>query len=168
MAEFGSFLLIAESAWMTVAFTLMWWPQEESVCPSRRAFLIFLMLATVLAGILQELWVLADLCIHLIQIYIMWLGLWVFKKWPCFIAVQCSLRAYFKMGWPREHVVMNLLMKCCWNLGRLDYRGAVHLRSRKSFSSNKSPWYLLLVIWIIVFLSFISLRVCTWGSETKL
>lgn len=78
-----------------------------------------------------DLWVLAGLCIHLIHIYIIFLSLWVCKNGLVLLQYSVLYNAYFKIGWPKVHIMMNLLMKYFWNLNRLCYQGTSSVNEAK-------------------------------------
>lgn len=105
---------------------------------SRMSFLIFHSPRLCCLAFCWDFWVLADLCIHLIQIYIIFLSLWVSKNGLVLLQYSVLCNAYFKIGWPKVHVMMNLLIKYFWNLNRLCYQGtsSVNEAKRASFQRN--------------------------------
>lgn len=105
--------------------------------PSRIVFLVFLCQGLPCLIFCQELWVLTDLCIYLIQVYITSLGLWIFFFLrPC-LKHSVHYNAYFKMGWGTEHFMMDLLSELLWKLGQTWLSGATSLGTVKEFNSKE-------------------------------
>lgn len=64
-----------------------------------------------------RLFPLTDSCIHLIPVYTIKLGLRIFLM-PDFYCMQLIVRysVYFKIRWPSESLMMNLLMRFFWKM----------------------------------------------------
>ena len=110
---------------------------------SRISFLIFHSSRLCWLAFCWDLWVLAGLCIHLIHIYIIFLSLWVCKNGLVLVQYSVLYNAYFKIGWPKVHVMMNLLMKFFWNLNRLCYQGTSSVNEAKRASLQRKAHSLL-------------------------